>query len=252
MADSKRSVALVTGGGTGIGRAISLRLAADGYDLFLVGRKKEPLQMTAAAANQDPAKATLPIDLANPESPAHVVETCMERYGRLDVLINNAGHYALGGPSDTAPEEWRQMMRVNLDAPFLLVRAAIPHLRVSPNASIVNIGTTLAYQTVRNALAYSVSKAALHHLSRLWALELAPDQIRVNCVSPGVVETGIFRNVMPESAIEKRLETMAHAHPLGRVGQPEDVAETVAFLVSERAGWVTGATFTVDGGISLL
>lgn len=251
MSSSGRPVALITGGGTGIGRAISLRLASDGYDLLITGRRKQPLEHTARAANQPEDRAAVTADLSDPSSHTHIVGTCMERYGRLDLLINNAGLYANGGPEDTTFDAWRQMMTVNLDAVFKLGQAAIPHLRQSNQPGIINISTTLAYQTVRNALAYSVSKAAMLHLSKLWALELASDRIRVNCICPGVVDTPIFSTVMPESEIKVRLAEMASAHPLGRVGQPDDVAGMVSFLASEEAGWITGGVFAVDGGISL-
>jgi len=252
MNTTLRPVALITGGGTGIGRAISLRLAADGYDLLVTGRRKDPLAHTARAAGQTVEQAVFSADLSEPDSPTRIIEACLERYGRLDLLVNNAGLYANGGPEDTTFDAWRSMMTVNLDAVFRLGQGAIPYLRQSDRAGIINISTTLAYQTVPNALAYSVSKAGLLHLSKLWALELAPDRIRVNCLCPGVVDTPIFTNVMPQREIAPRLKQMAAAHPLGRVGQPEDVAGMVSYLASDQAGWVTGGVFAVDGGISLV
>lgn len=251
MSKQDRPVALITGGGTGIGRGISLRLATDGYDLLITGRRKEPLRHTAEAVDQPSDRAAFAADLSEPDTPGQLVETCIDRYGRLDLLVNNASLYAYGGPEDTSFDTWRDMMTVNLDAVFKLGQKAIPHLRKSKLPGIINISTTLAYQTVRNVLAYSVSKAALTHLSKLWALELATDGIRVNCICPGVVETPIFASVMPESEIKLRLHEMARAHPLGRIGQPEDVANMVSFLASDRAEWITGGVFAVDGGISL-
>jgi NAD(P)-dependent dehydrogenase (short-subunit alcohol dehydrogenase family) len=249
--ESEGRVALITGGGTGIGRAIALRLAHDEFDLLLVGRRRAPLEETAESAGQSFEKAIFPIDLTESDAPGLIVDACASRYGRLDVLVNNAGLYALGGPEDTSPDAWRAMMAVNLDTPFLLVKAALPLLKKSSLPSVVNIASTVAYQTVRNTLAYSVSKSGLVHLSRLLALELAPHKIRVNCICPGVVESPIFDTVMSEQQKKERLEQMTKAHPLGRVGQPEDVAGMVAYLVSDDASWVTGGAFACDGGISL-
>ena len=250
MTDASNPVALVTGGGTGIGRAIALRLARDGYYLLLVGRRQELLEGAAKSAGQPAGKAALAVDLGDSSAHSVIVDACVSRYGRLDVIVNNAGMYSLGGVETTA-ETWRKMMAVNLDAPFLLVKAALPLLKQSPAPCIVNIASTVAYQTVRSALAYSVSKAGLVHLSKLLALELAPHKIRVNCVCPGVVETPIFDGVMTEQQKQERIEHMAQVHPLGRVGRPEDVAGMVAYLVSDDASWVTGGAFPCDGGISL-
>lgn len=251
VTDGVERVALITGGGTGIGRAIALRLARDRFRLLLVGRRQELLEETATLAGQTASRAALPIDLGDSNAHGSIVDACKDRYGRLDVIVNNAGMYALGGLETTSFRTWRAMMAVNLDAPFLLAKAALPLLKGSPAPCIVNIASTVAYQTVRNTLAYSVSKAGLVHMSKLLALELASHKIRVNCICPGVVETPIFDNVMTGEQKSERLEHMAEVHPLGRVGQPEDVAGMVAYLVSDDASWVTGGVFACDGGISL-
>jgi NAD(P)-dependent dehydrogenase (short-subunit alcohol dehydrogenase family) len=172
-----------------------------------------------------------------------MVERTVETFGRLDLLVNNAAIYGASAQIEDDVDDWRRQLEVNLHAPWLLCRLAYPHLRESGSGVVVNVLSTLGHRAMAGLSAYCTSKAALDMLGRCLALEWAPDGIRVNSVSPGVVDTPIHE---PGAAA-----SMAEAHPLGRIGQPEEVARAIAFLASTNSAWTTGANLDVDGGIRL-
>jgi len=241
--------ALTTGASSGIGRATALRLAQEGAELALVGRDREALQSTAAAAAQQGARATVIVaDLAAPGDCRRAVEEAVAAAGRLDVLVNAAGIIAGGSLATTTAQEWAEMMRINLDSAFLLMQAALPHLRES-RGNIVNVSSVTGLRAFPGVLAYCVSKAGMDQLTRCAALELAADGVRVNAVNPGVVRSNLHRRGgMEEGAYKAFLEHSETTHPLGRVGEPADIAEAIVYLASSRAGWVTGVTLSLDGG----
>jgi len=244
-------VALVSGAGSGIGRAIAEGLGREGASVALLGRTRSKLEETAERL---PPKRSLVITgmHEDPLDAARAVRSAVEAFGGLDVLVNNAGVFIGGTAADTPDEDWRVAIAANLTGPFLLGREALPHLR-RRRGSIVNVGSTLGTRSIPGALPYAVAKAGLAMLTTATALEEAPNGVRVNAVAPGVVDTPIHRTRIGDdpAAITGFLEEMGALHPLGRIGKPEEVAAAVIFLASEDSAWTTGAVLPVDGGMLL-
>lgn len=239
-------VAMVTGASSGIGRATVLCLSAAGARVALVGRDRDALEETAQRAAGE--HAVIVADLAEPAQCGRAVDEAVELGGRLDVLVNAAGIIDSGDLASTSLEDWSAMMRINLDAVFLLMQAARPHLERT-RGNVVNVSSVTGLRSFPGVLAYCVSKAGVDQLTRCAALELAPAGVRVNAVNPGVVVSNLHRRGgMQEGAYDEFLEHSRSTHPLGRVGQPEDIAEAILYLASERAAWVTGVTLSLDGG----
>lgn len=235
-------VALVTGGGVRVGRAIALALARSGYDL-LVSYNSSPAGVAevAAAARQMQRRAhTTRADLSREHDVAALARTATERYGRLDLLVNSAASFVPGDLLAVTTAEWDEVMAVNLRAPFLLVRETAHLLRAS-RGSVVNIVDLSALRPWTSHPHHSVSKAGLLHLTKVMARALAP-HVRVNAVAPGYV-------MPPEHHSEAQVERTRRRIPMGRVGAPEDVADAVRFLA--RADYVTGQVVVVDGGLGL-
>lgn len=239
-------VALVTGASSGIGRATAIALAHRGCRLVLAGRSREALEATAKASG---AEATVIVaDLADPSAAGDCVRAAIDAYEHLDVLVNAAGIIGTGTVETTTDEAWQQMMGINVDATFRLMRAAAPYLRAS-RGTIVNVSSVTGLRAFPGVLAYCVSKAAVDQLTRCAALELAPAGVRVNAVNPGVVVTELHRRSgMDEQTYAGFLEHSRDTHPLGRVGDPEEIAACIVFLASGDSGWITGETISVDGG----
>jgi NAD(P)-dependent dehydrogenase (short-subunit alcohol dehydrogenase family) len=187
-------------------------------------------------------------DLTSPDAAGQIVAACLERFGSLTTLVNAAGIIATGSIETTTDEQWHRVMDINLHAPFRLMRAATPAL-AETKGSIVNVSSVNGLRSFPNVLAYCVSKSALDHLTRCAALELAPQGVRVNAVNPGVTVSNLHRRGgMNEDAYAAFLVRSRETHPLGRPGQPADIADVILFLASEQASWMTGETIPVDGG----
>ncbi len=248
--DSK--VLLVTGGGSGIGRAVAERFATEGGRVCLVGRTASKLeQVTAQLPSGDPIFVAG--DHGDPEFARHAVDRTLKAFGRIDVLVNNAGTYDTSHVADCSLELWDEAMANNLTGPFLLSREVLPTMRGQRSGVIINNASTLGLRPIAGATPYCVAKAGLVMFTRALALEEARHGIRVNVVCPGVVDTPIHAQ---REAVEKGggaafLEEMAELHPLGRVGRPEEIAALTLFLASDESPWTTGAVVTIDGGISL-
>lgn len=240
-------VAIVTGAGSGIGAATARLLASRGMTVALVARNGNALESVAATIRDDDEGAAhvLPTDLAEPDAPAELVRRVLELEGRVDVIVNNAAAFALAPFDQASAEDFDRHMAVNLRAPFFLVQASLPALRLSPAPAVVNVSSAAAVMYRTGQAVYALTKAALEHLTKQLAYELAPDGIRVNAVRPGPTDTPIHRAAADP---EERLRLLGELTPLGRVGLPHEIARWVWYLVDEEADWVTGTVISVDGG----
>ncbi len=236
-------VALVTGASSGIGRACGIRLQQEGASVFALARRKERL----AELFDSYAVA----DVREEDQVRAAIESCVAAFGRIDVLINAAGVIGVGGVLDTEPEEWRRLFATNVDGLYHVTRHAAPHL-VEGGGAIVNISSVASLRPYGSLMAYCTSKAATDMFTQCVALELAPHGVRVNAVNPGVVVTELHSvsNAVPD--YEAFLEHSKTTHPLGRVGNAEEIAALCAFLCSDEAGWITGGIHSIDGGRALL
>jgi NAD(P)-dependent dehydrogenase (short-subunit alcohol dehydrogenase family) len=242
-------VALITGATSGIGRATALRFAQEGARVALVGRSAEALREVAEqVASHDSEAVEIRADVMDEQDARRVVEETLEKFGGLDVLVNAAGIISNGTIENTALDDWDAMMNVNLRSVFHLMQLSVPHLERRPG-NVVNVSSVTGLRAFPGVLAYCVSKAGVDQLTRCAALELAPKGVRVNAVNPGVVVTDIHkRGGMAEEKYAAFLQHSKTTHPLGRVGAADEVAELILFLASDRAGWITGATYSIDGG----
>ena len=241
-------VALVTGATSGIGQACAIAFAQAGAKVVCVGRKIEALREIENTTGAE--VLTIEADLAETEAPARVVTRALEVFGGIDILVNAAGHISNGTVENTSLEAWDDMMNVNVRAPFQLMQKALPSI-IERRGNIVNVSSVTGLRAFPGVLAYCVSKSALDQLTRCASLELAAKGVRVNAVNPGVVVTQIHkRGGMNDEAYAAFLEHSKTTHPLGRTGRPEEIADLVLFLASDKASWITGATYSIDGGRS--
>jgi NAD(P)-dependent dehydrogenase (short-subunit alcohol dehydrogenase family) len=242
-------VAIVTGASSGIGRATAALFAQNGASVVAVGRNEKELTSLQTSGNHDKhAIRTQLADVKELTQLDRIVGETMDAFGQIDVLVNAAGIIKNGTIEDTTLDEWDRMMNVNLRSVFVLMQKCIPHLAAT-KGNVVNVSSVAGTRAFPNVLAYCVSKAATDQLTRCAALELASKGIRVNAVNPGVVVTNLHkRSGMDEQSYENFLERSKETHPIGRVGNPEEVAELIYYLASEKASWITGATYEIDGG----
>jgi NAD(P)-dependent dehydrogenase (short-subunit alcohol dehydrogenase family) len=242
-------VALLTGATSGIGRAAALRFADEGARVALAARSREALKETAEEIRERGGEALEVLaDVTVEDDARRAVERTVEQFGGLDVLVNAAGIIGNGTIENTSLADWDAMMNVNLRSVFHLMQLCVPHLERRPG-SVVNVSSVTGLRAFPGVLAYCVSKAGVDQLTRCAALELAAKGVRVNAVNPGVVVTEIHRRGgMTEDKYAAFLEHSKQTHPLGRVGDAREVAELILFLASDRASWITGATYSIDGG----
>jgi NAD(P)-dependent dehydrogenase (short-subunit alcohol dehydrogenase family) len=245
-------VALVTGATSGIGNACALAFARAGAKVAGVGRKDDALAELAESVRGLGAEfLAIKADVAAEGEAERVAGETVRTFGGIDVLVNAAGHISSGTIENTSLEAWDKMMNVNVRAAFQLMQQALPSLS-ERRGNIVNISSVTGLRSFPGVLAYCVSKAALDQLTRCAALEVAAKGVRVNAVNPGVVVTEIHkRGGMTDEAYSAFLEHSKSTHPLGRTGRPEEIAALVLFLASDEASWVTGATYSIDGGRAL-
>lgn len=245
-------VAIVTGASSGIGRASALEFSRNGTSVVAVGRIESDLN-SLRDESRDLAGVIRPhlADVTELSQVDRLISETADHFGQIDVLVNAAGILKPGNIENTTLDEWDKMMGINVRSVFYLMQACLPHLE-NTKGNIVNVSSVTGLRSFPNVLAYCVSKAAVDQLTRCSALELAPKGIRVNAVNPGVVVTNIHkRGGMSDSDYEKFLLNSKNTHPLGRPGKPEEVAALIYFLASDKAEWVTGATYSIDGGRAL-
>ena len=245
-------VALITGAGSGIGRAVSLRYCEAGGKVALFGRTEAKLETLATELGDDKS-LVIPGRHEDPDDAQRAVEAVRKRWGRADLLFNNAGTYHPARIADTSDETWSEALASNLTGPFMMTRAALPLLREDSGGVIVNNASTLGLRPVPGSAAYCVAKAGLVMLSKACAVEEAGNGVRVLAICPGVGDTPIHRGRGgdPDDQDDAFLKAAGEMHPLGRVGTTDEVASLVLFLASAESSWPTGAVITVDGGISL-
>ncbi len=241
-------VAFVTGATSGIGQACAIAFARAGANVVGVGRKEDALMELEQKIRETSSGVLIRADLAHEDEAERAVQQAVAVFGGIDVLVNAAGHISSGTIENTSLQAWDDMMNVNVRASFLLMQKAAPSL-IERRGNIVNISSVTGLRAFSGVLAYCVSKAALDQLTRCAALELAGKGVRVNAVNPGVVVTQIHkRGGMSEEAYAAFLEHSKSTHPLGRTGTPEEIASLVLYLASDAASWITGATYSIDGG----
>ncbi|MGB9757481.1 MAG: SDR family NAD(P)-dependent oxidoreductase [Candidatus Bipolaricaulaceae bacterium] len=241
-------VALVTGGSRGIGAATVLRLAQMGYDLAFTYRVEAEKALALAKKVEELGRRALPIqlDLAELAEIKGVVDRVAHDLGEPVILVNNAGYVQRIAPENLSLEDWERMIRVSLTAPFLFIQAAVPYMKKAGFGRIVNVSSLRALTGSAHGVHYSAAKAGLLGLTKSFALALAPFGITVNAVCPGFVNTDINKEQLEKHGVE-----ILKQIPLGRVAEPTEVAALIGFLCSEEAGYITGATFSINGGLRM-
>lgn len=244
-------VALITGGGTGIGRAIAMAFAREGASVAVAGRRLEKLrEVTKEVENAGGKALAVECDVSRAADVQRAVRGTVEHFGRLNVLVNNAGTLSVSTVESISEEEWDRVMAVNVKGPFLMSRAVLAEFRKCGGGVIVNIGSILGLVAMKDRAAYCASKGGVTMLTKAMALDHGHENIRVNCICPSIVETelikGLFESVQGETVRKARLASI----PLGRFGRPEDVAEMAVFLASDESSWMTGVAIPLDGGLS--
>jgi NAD(P)-dependent dehydrogenase (short-subunit alcohol dehydrogenase family) len=239
--------AIITGAGTGIGRACAIALAHAGANVVLVGRRQPELEETARAIAG--TSLVLSADVTKQPDLDGVIAHTLARFGAVNVLLNNAGVLHVGTAEQITETQWDQTFNVNVRGLWLFSRSVLPAMRQAGGGSIINMASVLGINGARNRAAYAPSKGAVVLLTKCMALDHGAENIRVNAICPSFVETDLTAEVISKAPDPQavRRERIA-VHPLGRLGKPEDVAGLAVYLASDESAWITGAAFPVDGG----
>lgn len=256
MAELSGKVAVVTGGGSGIGRAAARLLAARGAAVTICGVDAIEIERVVAdAAEAGEQLNGSVVDVTDEPSVAALLSQTAERDGGLDIVVTAAGIQRYGTAADTTREEWDEVLEVNLRGSFLAVKHALPHLRERGGGSVVIVSSVQAFVTQTSVAAYTASKGALNAFARSVAIDEAPHGIRANAVCPGSVDTPMLRAAARKfsdgtaSGEQGLIDSWGRMHPLGRVAEPDEVAEAIAFLAGDRSSFITGTSLPVDGGL---
>lgn len=251
--DFKDKVVLITGGSSGLGAATALHFAKLSAKLVIVGRKENNLKRIALYCEKCTGIKPLPIvaDVNEDADAVRVINETVEHYGKLDVLVNNAGIIEMGGIKNSSMEAYDRIMSTNMRAVYHLTMLAVPHL-IQTKGCIVNTSCIASTKPSTMALAYNISKAALDHFTKCTALELAPDGIRVNSVNPGFLNTNLLKDIgLSEDQMALFVANVVGNMPLKKAVEPGEVAGIIAYLASEQAKSITGSSFVIDGGVTL-
>ena len=236
-------VAVITGGGTGIGRATARLFAAEGARVVVFGRRLEPLAETVRSIGPAGAATAVAGDVASEDDVARLMATARREYGPLNVIVNCAAVRLRAALTEISAADFAEVLRINLVGAFVLTKAAVPPMREAGGGSIVHVGSALGTVAAPDFIPYVASKGGLHQLARAAAVELVSEEIRVNVVAPGTIDTPIGQGVP-----EFRRHLLKHRIPIGRAGHVDDVAGMCLYLASDAARYVTGGVFPVDGG----
>ena len=240
-------IAIVTGGSRGIGFAIAKILSESGATVVITSKDSEKIKKAESKISNS---FGITCNIKKTTEVQNVVNQTIEKFGKLDILVNNAGIFPkIKQLHEIDENEWNEVLDVNLTGQFRFTKEAIPHLQKT-SGCIINISSDAGLKAYENfnVDAYSASKAALIALTKCWALEYAKDKIRINCICPGVVDTDMTKPFLKN---QRDIEFMNNEHPLGRIGQPEEIGKAALYFASDDASWVTGAILTVDGGESI-
>jgi len=240
---------VITGASSGIGRATAIRFGRAGAAILAVARDAGALAEVADAVQREGGRSSiLSADVTESAAPAKIVAAALQQLGGLTTLVNAAGIIGSGTIEATTDEQWDTMMDINSRAPFRLMRAAMPAL-IQSKGSVVNVSSVTGLRSFPGVLAYCVSKSAIDQLTRCAALEVAAKGVRINAVNPGVVISNLHRRGgMDEEKYTAFLEHSKATHPIGRPGEPNEIADLIFFLASPNAAWITGETISIDGG----
>jgi len=240
-------IALITGAGSGIGRAIGVLFAREGAKVALVGRTQSKLEETARLIATE-STYCIPVDLSRCEEARRAVDLSAGHFGGLDIVVNSAGISRMRKLLDMDEALWDELIAHNIKNPFWVAQAAVPWLAKRGGGAIINISSSLGIKPSPAFGGYAVTKAALQMMTLSFALEHAPDKIRVNTISPAVVDTPIHETYLSSEGAAQRKDEMARFYPLGRLGTAEEVAQAALYLASNDASWITGSTLLMDGG----
>lgn len=247
------NIAFITGGGTGIGKAIALRLVDEGVKVILAGRRKKPLLQAMAEVKKKGGDGLMfVIDVTRENDVIDLFKQIESTYGYISLLVNSAGVIGPGAIEDISVSDFRRVIDINLTSVFITIKAAINGMKKNGYGSILNIASISGEVVFDNRSAYCSSKAAVIHLTRELALELSKYNIRVNCISPGFIKTDLSMQIVnkypdPNKQLKKRMDE----YPLKRFGKVEEIAEGAIFLLLRKVDWITGINMTIDGGYVL-
>ncbi|MEM7346050.1 MAG: SDR family oxidoreductase, partial [Chloroflexota bacterium] len=241
----ENKVILITGGGTGIGKATAAAFIAEGANVVITGRRQAVLE--AATQELGDSSHFVVGDISKDGDPKRIIAETIAKYGQLDILVNNAGTHTMGPLVETSDEEIERTYRINVFGPLVLSREALPHL-IKAKGSIINISSTVANGAIAGQSVYGSSKAAVDHATRTLAVEYGPSGVRVNAVAPGVTATDMAGGALTDDTM---MAMIIGQTPLGRVGDPTDIAKAILLLASDDAGWITGQVVLASGGLMI-